>query len=115
MKVKCLGVVLSLFFLLCIAQNSLAQTWVYANDNLKIENLASTSEGLEFKLRENSHTVLAPNSSCDNEFIIPRGHLDYDMLAAFMLTALARNMKIGIYYDDDSVECKVEVNSVIVY
>ena len=72
-----------LFFFLGIAQNSHALTWVYANDNLKVENLAATSEGLEFKVKTRRRAITAPNSSCVNEFIVPRNHMDYEMLAAF--------------------------------
>lgn len=115
MKKNSLWIGFFLLLSLCIVQNSFAATWVFNNTNLKVENLAVTSEGVEFKIKTRRSLTVALNSSCTNEFIIPRGQLDYDMLAAFLLTAYAKRKKVGIVYDDDSVECMVPVNSVVLY
>ena len=115
MKKNSLWIAIFLLLALCIAQNSFAVSWVFNNTSLKVENLAVTSEGVEFKIKTRRGVIVAPNSSCANEFIIPRGQLDYDMLAAFLLTAYAKRKKIGIAYDNDSVECMVPVDSVVLY
>jgi hypothetical protein len=115
MKKNSLWIAIFLLFALCIAQNSFAESWIFNNTNLKVENLAVTSEGVEFKIKTRLRLIVALNSSCTNEFIIPRGQLDYDMLAAFLLTAYAKKKKVGIVFDNDSVECMVPVNSVVLY
>lgn len=115
MNKSCLWIVAFLFFFLCVVQVSFAQNWIFANNNLKLRSLAATPEGLEFTIKSPKNIPVAPNSSCLNEFIVPKVHEDYDLLAAFLLTASAKKKKVGIVYDDDSTECQVEVQSVVVY
>lgn len=70
----------------------------WANSSLKLASVAMTPGGVEFTIKNN----IAPE--CDNEFLVPIGHNDFNLMAAFLLTASAQKKKIDIDYDG---ECEV--------
>ena len=114
MMKKSFGVLLALLFSLLLAQSVSAVNYLAVNKPLKLDILKSTVNGVEFKIK--SKAAIAPKSlDCGTWFVVPRGHEDYKVLTAFLLTAFATKKKIDIEYDDDFTECLVPVDSVTLY
>jgi hypothetical protein len=107
----------SLVALICLVGIALftvqAQAWEWSQNNLKLKSIMVTSAGVEFTVK--TKRAVAPNSSCVNEFVVPNSHADFNLMAAFLLTASAGKKKISISFDEASEECQVEVNSVVLY
>lgn len=113
MKKICVKSAITLFCFLCLVQISLAETWVLTEKKRKIKHLAQTSTGLEFALK--GIYDLTPNSSCHNEFIILKDHENYNTLTAFLLTAYAKKKYVDLFFDNDSTDCQVTVDSVVLH
>lgn len=115
-KVVFAGLFLITFFSL-IATSSVAAMVVLEDKRVKVVNLMVAPGGIEFvarKLRGNNVVNMTPASApeCANQFIVLSGADNFDVKAAVLLTAKAKNQKIMLEYDIDSTDCWVEVISV---
>jgi hypothetical protein len=113
MRKKMWCTLITLFLFPVFTGSAKAEPWQLAGKKLKIEQMATTDAGLEFKVKGN--VAVAPASSCVNWFIVPRGHADFNVLTSFLLTASAAKKKIDFVFDYGSQECMVPVDSIILY
>ena len=115
MKHRCFMITLGLLVSMLFASKLFAMEAV---GNWKINYLSVTSEGIEFKLKAKQDYTL--HETCKNSFFLPNTHAEYDLLAAFLLTASAQKKKVEVVYDETAIDpqdppCMVEITSLTIY
>ena len=110
MKGRCLLITMCLLASLLLTAHANA---AFFNKNIKLSSLSTTDNGIVFTVKYKKDLTLS--GECKNTFILPNTHAEYNLLAAFLLTASAQKKKVGIDYDELSMDCEVPVTSVTIY
>lgn len=112
MKGKCF-LIATCLILSTFGSQAFGWEFVGTPKTLKLSSLETTTEGVEFTIKFKKD--LTPLSECKNQFLLPNTHAEYNLLAAFLLTASAQKKKVGISFDETSNVCAVEIESVVLY